>query len=98
MKAHLKLRQPIDISVVLPAFRSSGFIDRAINSAPELSGVYLEVVVVEDACPLHTADAVEARYGTRDDLRLIRLPVNQAPGGARNAGFQAARGEWIAVA
>lgn len=87
----------IDVSVVIPAFNAAPFIDRAIDSALAQTEVRIEVLVVDDACPLGTADAVEARYGRRDEVNVIRLAENGGPSGARNAGFRAARGEWIAV-
>jgi succinoglycan biosynthesis protein ExoO len=39
-----------------------------------------------------------ARAGAGDPrVRAIDLPVNRGPSGARNRGFEAAQGEWIAV-
>lgn len=87
----------VDASVVIPAFRAAEFIHRAIDSALAQQGVRLEVVVVDDGCPLGTADAVIARYREAAEVRVIRLPFNRGPSGARNAGFRAAQGEWIAV-
>jgi succinoglycan biosynthesis protein ExoO len=87
----------MDVSVVIPAYRAATFIDRAIDSALAQQGVELEVVVVEDACPAATGDAVEARYGDDPRVRVLRLEQNQGPAGARNAGFRAARGMWIAI-
>ena len=87
----------MDVSVVLPAYRAANFIHRAIDSALGQKGVELEIVVVEDACPAATGDAVEARYGDDSRVRVIRLPENQGPAGARNAGFLAAKGRWIAI-
>jgi succinoglycan biosynthesis protein ExoO len=88
---------PVDVTVVIPAFRAAGFVDRAIDSALRQEGVSLEVVVVDDGCPLHTADAVEARYADRSEVRAIRLRTNSGPSAARNAGVEAARGTWVAV-
>lgn len=87
----------IEISVVIPAYRAASFIDRAIDSALSQTGVAVEVIVVDDACPIGTGDAVEARYAGKDRLRVVRLSKNGGPAVARNAGFAAARGDWIAV-
>lgn len=86
-----------DASVVIPAFRAAEFIHRAIDSALGQKGLRLEVIVVDDACPLGTANAVEARYHGVAEVRVVRLPENQGPSGARNVGFRAALGEWVAV-
>lgn len=86
-----------DVSIVIPAYRAAGFIHRAIDSALEQHGVLVEVLVVDDACPLGTADAVEDRYGSSDQVSVIRFSENRGPAAARNAGFAAARGTWVAV-
>lgn len=87
----------MDVSVVMPAYRAAGFIWRAIDSALSQADVSVEVVVVDDACPDHTGDRVEERYHDTPLVRVVRLPANGGPGVARNAGFKAARGRWIAV-
>lgn len=87
----------VDVSVVIPAFRAVDFIGCAIDSALNQDGVREEVIVVDDACPMHTGDAVKARYDMQGAIPVIRLPINKGPADARNAGFRAARGEWIAV-
>ncbi|MBK1715401.1 glycosyltransferase family 2 protein [Rubrivivax gelatinosus] len=87
----------VDVSVVIPAYRAAGFIGRAIRSALAQEGVSLEVIVVDDACPLDSAGSVQAEFGGRDEVRVIRLGQNGGPSAARTAGFRAARGEWIAV-
>lgn len=85
------------ISVVIPTYRSGDFVSRAIDSALAQEGVRCEVVIVDDASPDDTADLVEARYGSRPDVVLVRLPANGGPSAARNAGMREARGDWIAV-
>lgn len=89
--------RPADVSVVIPAYRAAAFIERAIDSALDQPGVVVGVVVVDDACPLDTASAVEERYGDSDQVTVIRLAENRGPAAARNAGFAAARGTWVAV-
>ena len=86
-----------DVSVVIPAYRAAGFIDRAIDSALGQEGVTVEVVVVDDCCPMGTADAVEARYPGRPEVRVLRSPVNRGPAGSRNQGIDAASARWVAV-
>lgn len=84
-----------DISFVIAAFRATDTITRAIDSALAQEDVEVEVIVVDDASPDDTAAIVEAMTDPR--IRLIRLPKNRGPGGARNAGIDAARGDWVAV-
>ncbi len=84
-----------DVSFIIAAFRAADTIARAIDSALAQEDVEVEVIVVDDASPDDTAAVVEAMVDPR--IRLIRLPANQGPGGARNAGLDAARGDWVAI-
>ncbi|WP_457587877.1 glycosyltransferase family 2 protein [Ensifer canadensis] len=84
-----------DVSFVIAAYKAAETIARAIDSALAQEGVEVEVIVVDDASPDDTAAVVEAMTDPR--VRLIRLPANRGPGGARNAGLDAARGDWVAI-
>lgn len=85
----------IDVSIVIAAWNSATFINKAIDSALAQQGVSVEVIVVDDCSSDNTCEVVE-QYNS-DKVRLIRSEVNGGPGGARNIGFKAAQGEWIAV-
>lgn len=80
---------------ILAAFNAQDTINRAIDSALSQTGVNIEVVVVDDCSQDHTAELVSAYSDPR--VRLIRLESNRGPGGARNAGLAAARGDWIVI-
>jgi len=87
----------LDVSVVIPAYRAADFIQRAIDSALAQSGVKLEIIVVDDACPMSTGDAVRQSYRDVPNVKVTVLPRNSGPAAARNVGFALAKGEWIAV-
>ncbi|WP_275789056.1 glycosyltransferase family 2 protein [Pararhizobium gei] len=82
-------------SFILAAFKAQDTIGRAIDSALAQVGVDIEVIVVDDCSPDGTAAAVAAYTDPR--VRLIRLDRNRGPGGARNAGLEAAQGDWIII-
>lgn len=84
-----------DVSFVVAAFNARETIGRAIESALAQFEVTVEVVVVDDKSTDGTAELV--RYFGDPRVRLIELPVNGGPAAARNAGFAAACGRWIAV-
>lgn len=86
---------PPEISVVIAAWNAAGTIESAIRSALAQSEVTIEVIVVDDASPDEGAAVAAAIDDPR--IRIIRLDRNCGPGGARNAGFSAASGDWIAV-
>ncbi len=84
-----------DVSFVIAAYNTSASIGRAIDSALAQSGVTLEVLVVDDASSDDTCEVVRRVADPR--VKLIALEKNRGPGGARNAGLDAASGRWIAI-
>src|SRR4051812_36371506 len=85
------------VSVVMANHNGAAFLAEALRSALGQSLVDLEVVLADDGstdASLAIAQAIAA-----GDRRLVVLPPapNGGPGAARNRGFAAARGQWIAV-
>lgn len=84
-----------DVSIVIAAYNAADTIERAIRSALAQEGVSVEVIIADDCSADTTREAVTAL--DEPAVRLVPLDCNKGPGGARNAGFAAARGRWIAV-
>ena len=84
-----------DASVVIAAYNAEDTIRRAIRSALAQNDVAVEVIVADDCSTDATRETVTALGMAA--VRLVALDGNKGPGGARNAGFAAARGRWIAV-
>jgi len=89
------MSNPIDVSIVIAAWNAQDFILTAINSALAQKGVSVEVLVVDDASSDSTCAVVESVKDSR--VKLLRSEKNGGPGAARNIGFAAAKGKWIAV-
>jgi len=89
------MEQHPQATFIVAAFKAQDTIERAIDSALAQTGVSIEVVVIDDCSPDDTAEIVNAYTDPR--VRLIRLEKNRGPGGARNAGLAAARGDWIVI-
>jgi glycosyltransferase involved in cell wall biosynthesis len=87
----------IDVSVVVPCYRCTGTLDRAIESVLAQTELPKELILVDDASGDETLAAL---YSWRDRLpnfiRVLALSVNQGAGAARNAGWAIAEGEYIA--
>ncbi|MBD8651875.1 glycosyltransferase family 2 protein [Rhizobium sp. CFBP 13726] len=86
-----------DVSFVIAAYNAEETLESAIDSALAQVDVSLEVIVVDD-CSSDGTRELALRCRDRDDrVKLIVQPVNGGPAAARNAGFDAATGRWIAV-
>lgn len=85
------------VTVVIAAFNAAGFIGRAIESALAQGPHVAEVLVVDDASTDATVDTVLAIAAREPRVRVLQQPVNGGPSAARNAGLDAATGEWVAV-
>jgi succinoglycan biosynthesis protein ExoO len=85
------------VSVIVPVHNGAEFIHIALNSALAQTEQDLEVIVVDDASTDATCAVVE-QYCQRDPrIRLIRSESQGGPARARNIGFDAASGEWLAI-
>jgi glycosyltransferase involved in cell wall biosynthesis len=76
------------LSVIIPAFGRAASLLRAAKSVLS-QDVPLELIIVDDGSP----DPIDLEI---ERTRIVRLPENQGPAGARNAGVAASRADWIA--
>jgi glycosyltransferase involved in cell wall biosynthesis len=86
------------VSVVIPCYRCSTTIARAVASVAAQTMRPLEILLVEDGSEDSTLDAlsrVQQEYGS-NWIKVIPLPQNGGAGSARNAGWSQARGDYIA--
>lgn len=85
------------ISIVIPAYNAAECLETALRSVQNQTYRDWEVLVVDD-CSRDETRALARRWAQADErIRLIEQPHNGGPAVARNAGFDAARGEWIAL-
>jgi glycosyltransferase involved in cell wall biosynthesis len=89
------MRRRPEVTVVIPTRSRWDLLSTAaLPSALGQEDVNLEVVVVDDGSTDSTAAGVAGVGDQR--LRLVRHEEPRGVAGARNAGIEAARGEWIA--
>jgi glycosyltransferase involved in cell wall biosynthesis len=86
------------LSVVIPFYNLGAYIEETVASVVAASYRPLEVVVLDDgssdAASLAALERVRVRYG--ELVRIVRTP-NGGLALARNAGAEAARGEFLAL-
>jgi glycosyltransferase involved in cell wall biosynthesis len=79
-------------SIVITSHNQANFIRDAVNSALGQRHAPTEIIVVDDASS-DGSQAILEEYASR--IRFIKLVKNVGAGGARNAGIEAARGEFL---
>ncbi|WP_082336725.1 glycosyltransferase family 2 protein [Rhizobium ecuadorense] len=87
--------QPPLVSVIIPAFNASPYIQRTLRSALRQTYANLEIIVVNDGSTDDTARLVEqiARMDSR--IRLLSTS-NRGVAAARNTGIEASSGPYVA--
>ena len=87
-----------DVSVVVPCYGCAETVAQAVESVFAQTARPLEMIAVDDASPDDTAQVLVAQQGAcgADWLRIMRLPLNRGVACARNAGWAAARGKYVA--
>ena len=83
------------VSVIIPCYRDSATLARAINSVLMQSYPAIEIVVVNDCSPeSREIESIVARY---PEVRYLRNEHNLGLAGTRNAGIALASGDYIAL-
>lgn len=91
-----RVEAPHRVSVVVTAFRPGRGLITAVRSILAQSWANVEVVIVDDASPPEFDDVLGEAVALGERIRLVRMPVNSGTYAARNAGLDAAGGEFAA--
>ncbi len=95
MVANSPSERNIEVSVIVPAFRSPDRLKGCLEAlAKQQTARNFEVVVVDDGSP-ETLEPVTAGFERSLSIRFLRLENNGGPASARNAGIRAAHGGVI---
>lgn len=82
------------ISVIVPVYNVEKFLSRCLDSILSQSFEDIEVICIDDGSPDGSIDILR-RYEQADPRIVVLRQSNKGLSGARNAGLEAARGEWI---
>jgi len=89
------MNNQILVSVVIPAYNRRKFIGEAVDSVLAQTYRNLEVIVVDDGSTDGTGDFLKEKYAGEPRFRYL-WQKNAERSAARNAGIQAANGEFVA--
>lgn len=90
---------PVPVSVVIPCFRCAGTVQRAVESVLAQTQQPGEVILVDDASTDDTPQVLEGLVASlmgATEISVITLPTNAGAASARNAGWHAAKHEYVA--
>jgi glycosyltransferase involved in cell wall biosynthesis len=88
---------PLDVSVIIPAYRAEATIGRALRSVAAQTSPPREVIVVDDGSPDGTSATAEAcRTGMGDIALKVVRQQNAGAGAARNRAVQEASSTFVA--
>lgn len=82
-----------NVSVIIPAYNSSQYIEESIDSCIIQINNDDEIVVVDDGSTDGTADVLK-KYSSFDNIKYI-YQENRGPAAARNTGMKCAKGAYI---
>ncbi|MCC8146953.1 MAG: glycosyltransferase, partial [Bacteroidales bacterium] len=86
------------VSIVIPVYNVTAFIERSLNSALNQSYRNIEIILVDDASPdssIDTAKRLLKDHPGKDLVRFVSHPVNKGLGAARNTGVRASSGDYV---
>ena len=89
------MNQNVEVSVIIPAYNTEKYIEKAIASVLAQTLENLEIIVVDDCSTDNTVKVVQSIQDSR--IRLLLNSENLGAGGARNRALEAAKGKWVAV-
>ena len=90
-----KVRNRPEISVIVPVYRVEKYLNDCIDSILAQTFADFELILVDDGSPDNCPALCDAAAARDSRIRVIHQK-NRGLSGARNAGLDAAEGEWIA--
>ncbi|MBQ7345848.1 MAG: glycosyltransferase family 2 protein [Oscillospiraceae bacterium] len=84
---------PVDLSIIIPFYKTASYAKSCIGSViSQLHSYDVELILIDDGSPDECGEIIDSYRGNG---RVIIHQDNQGVAAARNAGIQAARGEYL---
>ncbi len=85
------------VSVVMANYQGARYLEAAIASVQAQSLTAWELILSDDASTDESVRIVQDAAQRDPRISVIRTAQTRGPGAARNAAFEVARGDWIAI-
>lgn len=86
--------EKINISIIIPVFNVEEYLRECLDSITQLKAVTWEAILVDDGST-DTSGQICDEYATQDSRFRVIHQKNAGVSAARNAGLDAAKGDWI---
>lgn len=83
------------LSIVIPVYNVENYIEECMQSILSQPFDNYEVILVDNGSTDKSGEICDAYASSHNQIRVIHLLVNSLPAGARNAGINAAKGQYI---
>ena len=81
--------------MIIPAYNAEAFLPQCLDSVLAQTEKNIEIIVINDCSSDKTKDIINEYAKKNSCIKPIHFEVNQGQSAARNAGLDAARGEYI---
>ncbi len=82
------------VSIVMPAYNAESYIEDTVRRILDQTFGNFELIIVDDGSTDSTPEILD-RFAAEDKRVRVIHQENQGEGGARIAGFEACRGDWL---
>jgi glycosyltransferase involved in cell wall biosynthesis len=83
------------VSVIIPVYNTEPYLRRCLDSVCGQTLRDIEIICVNDASPDKSGEILREYAGRDERIRLIEFEENRGVSAARNAGLDAAQGEYV---
>ena len=94
----MELKNDIAISLIIPVYRVSAYIERCLKSVIKQTYNHFECILVDDASPddsIAKCEQMIADYNGPITFRILHHEQNKGLSAARNTGIDAATGDYV---
>ena len=89
------MKEPIKVSVLIPAYNVERYIDQCLESVMHQTLREIQIIVVDDCSTDSTLAHIEAAAKKDSRIRVIRHEKNRKPLQSRKTAVLASRGEYV---